>query len=362
MLLSRVAWRDFRNIGQATIEPDPGLNVLWGDNAQGKTNLLEGIHLLGNLKSFRQGPNEAIVRHGSERATVGAELSFRGVQRSIDLTIDGRGKTTRVDRKTVRTAKDFLGVLKTVLFSPEEVNLVKGYPGGRRSLVDRAVFQIDPSFLERAQDYSRCLKQRNRLLKNGCSQAELDSWTEELVRTGARIRQDRYLYLAGLRPLLEEAYLNLTGNKERANLLYPAGNDDEQALCETLKRRLERDSERERQLRQTLSGPHRDDFDFMVNGLSLRLYGSQGQQRSFMLAFKTAQIMDLEAKLGEAPVLLLDDMTGELDRQRQGFFFRFLLGRRGQVFVTTTDIQPLLNEGLDHARFFRVVGGSLETE
>jgi len=183
-----------------------------------------------------------------------------------------------------------------------------------------------------------------------------------LIRTGARIRRDRFLYLERMLPLLREAYRNITGGREEADLHYFAGAPSVEELEETLRRELERSEEREKKLGQTLAGPHRDDPRFLVDGRLLRLYGSQGQQRSFILAFKAAQIIDLENRTGEPPILLLDDMTSELDRQRQGFFFRFLQARQGQVFITTTDIRSLIDEGFKQARFYRVSGGVVEED
>jgi DNA replication and repair protein RecF len=362
MYLHRLALCHFRNVRHAQIVPDPGLNVLWGDNAQGKTNVLEGIYLLGNLKSFRGARNEQLIRNNAEQCSLAGDVVYKEVRRKIELTIGPKGKTIRVNDKEVRTAGNFLGYLRPVLFSPEEVNLVKGYPAGRRALLDRTVFQADPTYLKRAQEYERFLKQRNRLLREGRSTDEIIPWTEGLIKAGARLRLDRFRYLNHLVPLLRETYRHLTGGKEQADLQYPVAGDTEETLQDSIRRELERERERERRLGQTMAGPHRDDPLFLVNGRVLRLYGSQGQQRSFMLAFKTAQIMDLENRIGEPPVLLLDDMTSELDKQRQAFFFRFLLANRRQVFITTTDIQPMINEGFRYARFFRVENGEFQED
>lgn len=362
MYLQRFFLRDYRNIEGAEIEPDPGFNVLWGDNAQGKTNLLEGIYLLGNLRSFRGSRNDELLRHGAATCRLAGDVVCREVRRRIELTIGKTGKSAKVDDKEVKKAGLFMSYLRPVLFSPEEVNLIKGNPAGRRALIDRAVFQSDPGYLERAQEYDLCLRQRNRLLKEGKGEQEIAPWTEQLIRSGARIRSDRQRYLERLLPLLREAYSSIAGGREEADLRYPLAAADEEDLRASLRRELTRQCDRERMLGQTLAGPHRDDPIFLVDGRPVRLFGSQGQQRSYMLAFKTGQIMDLERQLGEPPVLLLDDMTSELDRRRQGFFFRFLLERRGQVFITTTEKQPLLKEGIRHARFYRVEEGNIRQD
>lgn len=362
MRLEQLILRDYRNIEEATITPDPAFNVLWGDNAQGKTNLLEGIYLLGHLRSFRGSRSEELVRHGTGACRLSGVVQSREIRRRIELTVAETGRSTRIDGKEVRKPGLFMRSLRPVLFSPEEVNLVKGYPAGRRSLLDRAIFQADPEYLERAQDYERCLRQRNQLLRERREEAQIAPWTDQLIRAGARIRFDRLQYLGRLLPLLLQAYRQIAGGHEEANLVYPATGESEAELSESLSQELGRLRERERGLGQTLAGPHRDDPIFQVEGRPVRLYGSQGQQRSFMLAFKTAQIMDLETQLGEPPVLLLDDMTSELDRRRQGYFFHFLLERRGQVFLTTTDVQALRNEGIRQARFFRVLAGSFHED
>ena len=362
MHIHKLFLNDYRNIEKVAIDPDPEFNILWGNNAQGKTNLLEGIYLLGNLRSFRSNKSEELIRHNTPGSRIAGDLICQGVRRRIELSISVAGKSAKVDGKEVKKAGLFMGYLRPVLFSPEEVGLIKGYPVGRRALLDRAIYQAEPSYLERAQQYERSLLQRNRLLKEGRSEPEIVPWTEQLINTGARIRFDRQCYLERLLPLLRETYRNITGGHEDADLHYPASAPDEESFRQSLRRELAKQRQRERDIGQTLAGPHRDDPLFLVEGRPLRMFGSQGQQRSYMLAFKTAQIMDLEKQIGESPVLLLDDMTGELDRQRQGFFFRFLLERRGQVFITTTDIQPLLKEGLQQARFFRVSQGTVQED
>lgn len=362
MNLRRLALHRYRNIGEADIEPDPGFNVFWGNNAQGKTNLLEGIFLLGTLKSFRGARNPELIREGDVNSRLSAGIDRRGVLRRVELEIEPQGKRARVDGKELRSAVEFFGCLNPVLFSPEEVGIARGAPAERRAMIDRALFQSDVAYLDRVREYDRNLRQRNRLLRDGRPTREVDPWTEGVVRSGARLRFDRYGYLKRIAPRLGEAYRNISGGREEAELTYRQGGEDFSSLQSALRAELEREADRERRLGQTMSGPHRDDPLFLIDGRPVRLFASQGQQRSFLLAFKTAQIMDLEEHTGEPPVLLLDDMTSELDRHRQGFFFRFLLERRGQVFLTTTEARPLIEQGFRNARFFRVEGGTLRQD
>lgn len=362
MNIRRLILRQFRNLEPTDLLPAPGFNIFWGENAQGKTNLLEAIHLLGSLKSFRGARNEELVRHGESASRLCGEIDNGGVRHQLELMIGPEGKTARVDGKGVRRPADFFGHLRPVLFAPEEMVSLKGPPAGRRALLDRAIFQTDLTYLDRARQYERSLRQRNRLLREGRGEAELAPWTEALIRSGARLRWERFRYLERLVPLLQRSYGQIAGGAEEADIVYDFGQQSETELVIGFQAEIGKVAERERRLGQTLAGPHRDDPDFRLNGRSLRLFGSQGQLRSFLLAFKTAQIEDLQTMTGSPPVLLLDDMTSELDRRRQDFFFAYLRERQGQVFITTTDIRPLLEYGLSSARFFRVERGSVHQD
>jgi len=224
-------------------------------------------------------------------------------------------------------------------------------------LLDRAILQTEPVYLDRVQEYDRILRQRNQLLKKQAAGAELAPWTEALVRSGSRIRYDRQLYLSRFKPLLSQVYREITGGKESAAVNYSLVDEKLDDLTDHMNAAFERLQTRERKLGITLAGPHRDDLDFQVEGRSLRAFGSQGQQRSFLLAFKAAQVMDLEEKFREPPVLLLDDLASELDSKRQEGFFNFLLNRRGQVFLTSAQQSQLADKVQQTASFFKVNQG-----
>lgn len=362
MNLNSVSIENFRNLASVQLQFQPGLNILHGANAQGKTSILEALYLLGHLKSFRAARNEELIRLGQNRSRISARLSHQGCDRTLALEIAAEGKKPTLDGKEARSAEAFFGWLRPILFSPEEIGLIKGAPAGRRALVDRAIFQSDPSFLERSQGYARMLKQRNCLLRAGAGRNALEPWTDALIASGARLRQDRRNYLRRLSPRLGQIYREICADQETASLAWSEETADLAAEEQRLRRDLCNSREGEERLGQTLVGPHRDEPLFLVDGRALKTYGSQGQQRSFILAFKTAQLLDLEDFIGAPAVFLLDDMTSELDRHRQGYFFRFLLARKGQIILTTTDIQPLLEEGLTPACLYRVEGGQVREE
>ncbi len=242
MYLRRLVLHNFRNMENAEVLPDKRFNVLWGANAQGKTNILEGIYLLGHLKSFRGAPGSELIRRQTTAGRLLGEVMCGGVLTTIEITFKGQQKSARINGKLVANSSEFLGLFPTILFSPEEVGLAKGYPAGRRALLDRAVFQADPPFLERARAYQRCLRQRNHLLKEGCDSAQLSPWNENLILTGARLRLDRIGYLQRLVPQLRDIYRQITAGREEADLHYPIRGGTEEELREGFRQELEQTS------------------------------------------------------------------------------------------------------------------------
>ncbi|HDR46720.1 MAG TPA: DNA replication/repair protein RecF [Geoalkalibacter subterraneus] len=360
MLISALKYLNFRNIAAQELAPSQGFNVFWGQNAQGKTNLLEGIYLLGTLKSFRSSRIEDLLQFETDRARLSAKITTARVERHLSLILEAQGKKIELDGKAVRKATDVLGTLRPVLFSPEEVALVKGPPGGRRDLIDRALLQADSSYLQRFNEFLRILHHRNQLLKEDAAERILAPWNESYLQAAARICADRYAYIEAIRPGLQAAYAYIAQNGECADLHCRAPSNGD--FYDDLKQTLQRSRSTEQRLGQTQVGPHRDDPGFMVDGRPLRIFGSQGQQRCFILAFKASQIAHLEREAGEPPVLLLDDITSELDAHRKNYLFEFLRERRGQVFLTTTDPEALCREGLEPARFYHVKKGQLHHE
>jgi DNA replication and repair protein RecF len=359
MHLEQLLVRQFRNLSEVKLFWGEGFNVIWGNNAQGKTNLLEAVYLLGHLKSFRGARTSDLIQTGAAAARLTGLLTSGRVQHQLEVTLEQQGQTPRLDGKPVQRLSQFIGTLRLVLFTADELILLKGSPAGRRVLLDRAVLQTDPAYLDRVQAYNRILRQRNQLLKERASAEQLAPWNEALIESGARIRQDRCSYLEQLQPVLSAIGREIADRDERLALNYPlAGSRHD--LRAALREEIERLHTRERQLAQTLAGPHRDDPDPLVDGRPLKLFGSQGQHRSFLLAFKAAQLSDLEARLGEPPLLLLDDLASELDAQRQASFFAFLRRRRGQVLITTTHPATLGEAVCPQARYFHVTDGKIQ--
>lgn len=356
MYLEQLTVRQFRNLTDANLNFGGGFNVIWGDNAQGKTNLLEAVYLLGHLKSFRGTRSVDLIQDGSLAARLTGLLETDQSRHQLELTLERHGQTPRLDGKAVQRLSQFIGTLRLVLFTVDELVLLKGSPAGRRILLDRAVLQADPGYLDRMQAFNRIVRQRNQLLKDRASAEVLAPWNEALVESGARIRHDRLRYLEQLQSALAAVGREITASEERLALRYPVLAEPAGLLAE-MRAEVARLLPRERQYGQTLAGPHRDDPEPLINERPLKHFASQGQYRSFLLAFKAAQLIDLEERLGAPPLLLLDDLASELDAQRQASFFAFLRRRRGQVLITTTHPAALGEAVCPQARYFLVAGG-----
>jgi len=362
MLVRKLTYYNFRNLPTLEWEPGPGFNILWGNNAQGKTNLLEGIYLLANLKSFRAGRIEELIRHGEEQARISAQLQGAGVAHQLAFSVTSSGRSYLFDGKPLSRLEQLVGSLRAILFTPEEITVLRSSPQARRALLDRAIFQSQPSHLGRVQKYDKILRQRNVLLRQGAPQAQLQPWTEALIEAGAALRHRRGEFIVEFLPWFSNASVAIGGNDEAVTLNYPEGHAGEAELRQRLARDLEQTAGRERAQGQTQTGPHRDDLHFVIAGKPLRQYGSQGQLRTALLAFKVAQLALLEQQVGHPPVLLLDDMTSELDRERQERLFSYLQRSKGQVFITTTAPAAFLADILCGAVSHRVAQGRLYSD
>jgi DNA replication and repair protein RecF len=333
---------------EAELAPGNRFNIIHGSNAQGKTNLLESIYLLGTMKSFRHARNAELVTWGCTTGVIHGEVEKEGVTRHIALLIDREGKRVRVDRKAVVRLSDFFGNLNVVVFSPEELAMTKGAPETRRRYLDRAVFSGDQGYLALYHDYVKILKQRNSLLK--CDD-----------RSG--LIERRRLFLAEIEPLVRAFYREIAGHAETAGIGYRPHLLVEKNLDSDLAGQLlslmAKTAAEERRSCTTLVGPHRDDIEFLINDRVVKQHASQGQQRSYVLALKMAEIEYLQQKYSHPPVLLLDDISSELDRERNRNLMEFLKKREMQVFISTTGLENLALDGIDNYRTFLVNGGKV---
>ncbi|MFN3198459.1 MAG: DNA replication/repair protein RecF [Bradymonadia bacterium] len=360
MHLTRITLQDFRNLSQVELQAHERFNVLVGENGQGKTNLLEAIYWLATLRPLRANRLVELIRWGSDLARVRGFVDVDGLEHSLEVRCN-RGERTALREGKKCGHSDFFGVLSVVLFTPEDVGLVRGSPGDRRKFLDRAIFTGRSAYLSEVQGYRRALAGRNALLRQEAEDYALEAYEMTLARHGAKLMAARRAYVSDLSPLFEEAFVAIAGAGLKSKIKYrpsvsAQSEDDESALLKLWQGEREKD----RQRGHTLHGPHSDDLAIELTGRSARAYASQGQQRAIVLALKIAEIRLLTALRGVTPVLLLDDVSSELDPQRNARLFEFLNAFEGQVFITTTD-PSFLKLDAEH-RQFNVHEGAIEVD
>ncbi len=370
MKISSLYAVNFRNYTQCQLKLASMINVFYGKNAQGKTNILEAIFYGAFGLSHRTSTEEDLLKLGTDAMAVGIEFaSFSGTHEVKLKKYRQKQKWKKeiwLDGAKVRP-KEHYGALNTVMFSPEDLQLVKGEPALRRRFFDMQISQTDPIYYDLLVKYNRVLLQRNRLLKElrdeGGRQEILQPWNQEFIKLATAITKKRLQALAKLEAIASEIYASITSNQEelkvryelKANngeLLYPASAEE---LTESFYAKALAERERIDILRgNTGIGPHRDDLQLLLNGLSLRSFGSQGQQRSGALALKLSQLEYVRREIGEFPILLLDDVMSELDDSRRAQLLLFIDGRV-QTFITVND-RELIPDLVGNA-YFRIENG-----
>ncbi len=334
MHLDHLRLRDFRNYARLDASFAPGFHVLLGDNAQGKTNILEAIYLMATLRSFRGVGGAHMIRQGQKGYFVGGKIVGQG-EHEIKMYWSAAERKLSLDAQPVRKLSDYLGVLRVVVFCTEDLQLVKGPARSRRRFIDLLLTQTHPGYLGLLQRYARALRSRNALLKrHSPDEAALDSFSAELVKLGNEIIRFRRELAPKISPLARLAYRRISNDAEELRLEYQPGVKQDFAV------ELAQSRKRERTYRSTIIGPHRDELQFQLNGRSAAQFGSEGQKRTLALALKMAQAEYLTGLHGSPPILLIDDVMGELDVKRRSGLLPLLERAhhaRGQVFMTCTE-------------------------
>ncbi len=346
MLLTRLALTNFRNYAELDLDPAEGLNVFVGANAQGKSNLLEAIAMLGTGKSFRTSKDSDAVRDGSELAVVRGEARVRAGAIAISCSVmkgpRGTRKTYAVNGRDVRYAS-YLGKLRVVTFVPADLQLASGAPALRRALLNTALAQEDPHYYRELARYAKALKQKNALLRDAApvDPELLAIYENTLVEAGAYLVLARNHFIAAIAIEARKAHERFTNGAERLEVSYepnvPFEVPTQEAVAGALAARFRAVAESERARRASVVGPHRDDVGLQLDGRSLAAYGSQGQQRTAVLALKIAEYAVMRERSSESPLLLLDDVLSELDEDRAAAFLGGV-GDYEQAFVTATHL------------------------
>lgn len=362
--LTSVVTRSYRNLADATVTFPDEVTVVYGHNGQGKSNLLESIYLLGNLRSFRPCRNGDLIRFGEGSASVTGTFSHEEIIEELSVIVDEVSRKPLVDGKPPERVGTYLAKIPMVLFSPDDIRIVRGEPELRRRFVDRSIFLSDPGYLQEYRLYQRSLEHRNRLLRNG-ETTTLDAWNRELAVRGIVLTQRRTRQIATLQPLVEKGYRMISGTDGTLTLSYRssvriASNDaDSNEPVERFLAQLEM-VQREEALRQTtLVGPHRDDVVFLLDGKEVRRYASQGEQRTVALALRVAETLLLEHSRGYPPLLLLDDLSSELDRGRIRRIMEYLFSGTMQIVMTATSPEVVTGTDGRTVGFIRMESGRI---
>ena len=367
MLVERVETHCFRNLQDQAVEPHGRFNVLAGDNAQGKTNFLEAVHLVATLRPFRANRNAEVITFGRERAVVRAQVHVQPLvlTRRLEVDVGPAGKKVRSDGKAPASSASYLEGLSVVLFTPDDLQVPRGSPGPRRKLLDRSVANVWPAYVALSRDYQKVLTSRNRVLKQAPAGLRdlLEVYDQQLSELGARIAAGRVRYLRSMAEVLSETFASIARSGVTCEVVYKTSDAVTEAgvgiadLTPVLRRQLRQNLAEDMARKSTRVGPHTDDLEFLLDGRSTHSFGSQGQVRTVVLALRIAQIKDTYLKLGFHPVLLLDDVSSELDRDRNAYLFDFISKISCQTFITTTrpDLIHLEEDRMD----FQVVNGSI---
>ncbi len=349
---------NFRNYERAGISLHPGTNVFYGDNAQGKTNLLEALYLAATAKSHRGAKDREMIRFGEEEAHIKVLFEKKDISERLDMHLKkNHPKGVARNAVPIRRITDLFGILHVVFFSPEDLSIVRSGPGERRRFLDLELCQLDKIYARNLVSYNKLLSQKNKLLKDnlpdGEKRALLEVFNEQMVSYGIPILQRREAFLESMNDVVSVFHSELTDHKENLSLSYHKS-VKEKEFADTLAAGMEKELVQ----RMSLFGPHRDDFRFLISGENVRIYGSQGQKRSAALSLKLGEIQLVKEAAGEEPVLLLDDVLSELDSMRQNQ----LLERIGslQTIITCTGLKEMEENRFHIDQLFTVKEGKIK--
>lgn len=359
MIIKSLELKNYRNYERLFMEFDEGTNILYGNNAQGKTNILEAIYVCATTKSHRGSKDREIIHFNSEDAHICMKIDRKKMPHKIDMHLKrSKTKGAAIDGLIVKKSSELFGVVNVVFFSPEDLGIIKNGPAQRRRFIDLELCQLDKIYLHHLTNYNKVLNQRNNLLRQLAFNSELkdtlDVWDMQLVNFGRQVISGRMEFINDLNRIINPIHYKLSGGSEHLTLVYEPDvslDDFEQVLMS------KRDSDI--RIKTSSVGPHRDDINFMVNGIDIRKYGSQGQQRTAALSLKLAEIELVKQKIHDTPILLLDDVLSELDSFRQNYLMECI--KDIQTVITCTGLDEFVNNRFSINKVFKVVNGTLES-
>ncbi|SEP58312.1 DNA replication and repair protein RecF [Virgibacillus subterraneus] len=370
MHIEQLQLKNYRNYDQLDISFDDKINVIIGENAQGKTNLMEAIYVLAFTKSHRTPREKELIQWEKEYARIEGRVTKRKQSFPLEIILSTKGKKAKLNRIEQKRLSDYIGALNVVMFAPEDLTLVKGPPQIRRRFIDMELGQIQPRYIYHLGQYQKILKQRNHLLKQMQRKEKQDRTmlnvlTEQLIEHAATLLERRFIFLELLRKWASPIHYGISRELEKLEIKYTSTIEVSEAankekIDSIYTNKFHEIQEKEIERGTTLIGPHRDDLVFHVNNKDVQTFGSQGQQRTTALSVKLAEIELIYNEVGEYPILLLDDVLSELDDHRQSHLLNTIQGKV-QTFVSTTSVDGISHETLREAELFHVNNGAVDT-
>ena len=354
--------KNFRNYDLLNVEFDGSTNIFYGNNAQGKTNILEAVYLSGTTKSHRGSKDRDMIRFGEDESHIETVVEKNGISYQFDMHLKKNSpKGIAINKMPIRKASELFGIVNLVFFSPEDLNIIKNGPAERRRFIDLELSQLDKVYLNNLSNYNRIVNQRNRLLKElsfgGKKELSdtLEIWEMQMVQYGERLIARRKEFVAQINEIIAKIHQKLTGGKEGLQIIYEPSTGDlpfEQAL--------KRYRDRDLRMKSTTVGPHRDDIGFLTGDMDIRRYGSQGQQRTAALSLKLSEIELVRLATHDTPILLLDDVLSELDKHRQNYLLDSI--HDIQTLITCTGVEDFVNHRFSINKVFHVQNGQVTKE
>lgn len=357
MIVKSLELNNFRNYEKLHTEFDAGTNIFYGNNAQGKTNILEAVYLSATTKSHKGSKDKEVIRFGEQESHIRTLVEKQGKQFQIDMHLKkNRTKGIAINKIPIRKASELFGILNIVFFSPEDLNIIKNGPQERRRFMDSELCQLDKIYLANLAKYNKILNQRNKLLKDIYFRPELKDtlsvWDEQLVFYGGELIKSRSHFAEQLQEIVRKIHFGITGGKEELTLTY-----EPNISSYDFEKMLSASADKDLRTGQTSVGPHRDDLKFTICEADIRKYGSQGQQRTSALSLKLAEIQLVKEVICDMPVLLLDDVLSELDSGRQNLLLDYICDT--QTFITCTGLDEFIRNRFQINRVFEVVEGNV---
>lgn len=360
MYIKSLDLKDYRNYSDLSIDFHNGVNILYGDNAQGKTNILEAIYLCSTTKSHKGSKDKEIIKLDKDESHIRMILERNHVSHKIDMHLKkNKPKGVAIDGIPIKKSSELFGIVNVVFFSPEDLNIIKNGPSERRRFIDLELCQLDKVYFYNLSNYNKIVSQRNNLLKQiSFNKKLLDTlsiWDMQLVEYGIEVIKRRNSFIQQLNEIVYEIHSKLSGGKEELVIQYESN-----VSIEEFSNKLKNSLERDLALKITNVGPHRDDISFLNKSVDIKKFGSQGQQRTAALSLKLAEIGLVKQITNDKPILLLDDVLSELDRKRQNYLLNSIYDI--QTIITCTGLEEFISNRMNFDKIYRVVEGTVTNE